>query len=113
MAIDLIVYQLLLFFFPTMISVSKIAGFLFGSVFSYLVNNHWTFKHKKIDLRSMSGFVVLYCTTMFTNVATNSLILEIAGAEKLQIYLAFFLSTGVSAFLNYFGMKHIVFKQIK
>ncbi|MBM5461552.1 GtrA family protein [Pseudomonas sp. P66] len=86
---------------------AKGLGFLAGTIFAYFANRFWTFNAKVHARGSAIRFGVLYTVTLVANIAINRLALWMFAAD---IHLAFLLATGVSAALNFLGMKHFVFK---
>jgi putative flippase GtrA len=90
--------------------MAKAAGFLTGSLFAYFANRFWTFGHKQHAPGSVWRFVVLYTSTLGTNVLINSLALHMLADAVGAIQIAFVFATGVSAGLNFLGMKKFVFR---
>ncbi|WP_194791197.1 GtrA family protein [Pseudomonas sp. UFMG81] len=86
---------------------AKGVGFLVGTVFAYFANRFWTFNAKVPAQGSVGRFVCLYACTLLANIAINRLALSTLGGI---VPLAFVLATGVSAVLNFLGMKFFVFK---
>lgn len=82
-------------------------GFLAGTVFAYFANRFWTFNATAPARDSAMRFAVLYTTTLVANIAINRLALLMLSDN---IHLAFLIATGVSAALNFLGMKLCVFK---
>ncbi|MBI5922478.1 MAG: GtrA family protein [Betaproteobacteria bacterium] len=93
------------------VNMAKAIGFLAGTIFAYYANRFWTFGHKPHAPGSMWRFAVLYGTTLGANVLVNSLALELFAKATAAIQLAFLFATGVSAALNFLGMKLFVFKR--
>jgi putative flippase GtrA len=56
-------------------------------------------------------FALLYGTTLTFNVLVNAVSLHILQGMIWGKQGAFLLATGVSAFLNFLGMKYLVFRQ--
>jgi len=54
----------------------------------------------------------LYASTLGANVLINALSLKLLADMPIAFQLAFLLATGVSASLNFLGMKLFVFKPI-
>lgn len=108
--IDFLAYRGLVWMDLFGIDVSKAIGFLTGSVFAYFINRSWTFRHKANLPGSALRFVVLYAATLGTNVFVNSLILDRLIGTFLVMEVAFIIATGLSAILNFIGMKLFVFK---
>lgn len=89
---------------------AKAIGFLAGTVFAYFANRIWTFGHTGHAPGSAWRFAVLYSITLGANVWANALALAVMGEALLSVQLAFLLATGVSASLNFLGMKFFVFR---
>ena len=107
--IDFVIYILLLFFdFET--DLSKAVSFSGGAIFAYFANRGYTFKSKRKGLLSFTLFSVLYILTLTINVSMNELILSVFGKTQLFIIFAFIIATGLSAAINYIGMKYIIFR---
>ncbi|WP_425548592.1 GtrA family protein [Allohahella marinimesophila] len=88
-------------------NVAKGISFCLGSIVAYVLNNIWTFKVTKFTHVNVMKFSLLYITTFLFNVAINALVF-LAFEIK---FLAFLFATGVSAVLNYVGLKYWVFKK--
>jgi putative flippase GtrA len=107
--IDFVIYILLLFFdFET--DLSKAASFSGGAIFAYFANRGYTFKSQRKGLLSFALFSTLYILTLGVNVSMNELILSVFGKTQLFIIFAFIVATGLSAAINYIGMKYIIFR---
>lgn len=91
------------------VDMAKATGFLVGTVFAYFANRFWTFSHKPHVSGSAWRFILLYTATLGANVLVNSLVLELLDGVSIAIQIAFLLATGVSACLNFVGMKLFVF----
>lgn len=91
-------------------SLAKTCGFIAGTLFAYFANRHWTFGHVKQAPNSVPRFAVLYAVTLGANVLVNQAVLSLAGLEVSSVNLAFLVATGVSAALNFLGMKFFVFQ---
>ena len=92
------------------VDIAKATGFLVGTVFAYSANRRWTFSHKLHAPGSAWRFTVLYAATLGANVFVNALALAVLADVTDAITMAFLLATGVSATLNFLGMKLFVFK---
>jgi len=104
--IDFLAYRGLVWMGLIGVDMAKAVGFLIGTVFAYFANRIWTFGHQAHAPGSAWRFVVLYTVTLGANVWVNALALAWLG----EAGLAFLLATGVSASLNFLGMKWFVFK---
>ena len=110
--VDFISYRGLIGFQVMEVDMAKAAGFLVGTLFAYFANRFWTFGHNPHVLGSVWRFSALYASTLGANVLTNALLLKLLADMAIAIQLAFLLATGVSACLNFLGMKLFVFKPI-
>jgi len=108
--VDFVIYQGLVFVHLLNVDWSKGVGFLTGTVFAYFANRFWTFGHKRYHSGSVWRFAVLYASTLAVNVWVNAVTLGALNDLTVSVLLAFLLATGVSATLNFLGMKFFVFK---
>jgi putative flippase GtrA len=92
------------------VDLAKALGFIVGTIFAYFANRLWTFGHKSKAAGSAWRFGALYATTLFINVLINSVSLTLLPKIDISVHAAFLLATGVSAALNFIGMKFFVFK---
>jgi len=106
--IDLVVYLILLnTFFVT--STSKSISFIVGAIFAYFANRSFTFKSSTRGFWRAIFFVLLYLSTLYVNVYSNEIVLDLLSLNFFSILIAFFIATSLSAGLNFIGMKYIVF----
>lgn len=110
--VDLMIYRGLIQFQIMKVDMAKATGFLVGTLFAYFANRFWTFGHKPHAPRSAWRFSVLYASTLGTNVLINAVALKLLADTAVAFQLAFLFATGVSASLNFLGMKLFVFKPI-
>ena len=110
--VDFISYGGLIGFQVMEVDLAKAAGFLVGTLFAFFANRFWTFGHNPHVPGSVWRFSALYASTLGANVLTNALVLKLLADMAIAIQLAFLLATGVSACLNFLGMKLFVFKPI-
>jgi putative flippase GtrA len=110
--VDFISYRGLIGFQVMEVDMAKAAGFLVGTLFAYFANRFWTFGHNPHVPGSVWRFSALYASTLGANVLTNALVLKLLADMAIAFQLSFLLATGVSACLNFLGMKYFVFKQI-
>jgi putative flippase GtrA len=91
---------------------AKAAGFLTGTVFAFFANRQWTFAATNAGRLhwEMPSFAIVYACSLLANVAVNSAVLGQMGRSEFVITAAFLLATGVSATLNFLGMKFLVFR---
>jgi putative flippase GtrA len=113
--LDFAAYRSLLWTGFFNLSAAKAGSFLLGTVFAYVANRRWTFAPSPAQMHAPGSgwrFIWLYAATLCANVALNSLLFNaLAGAAlPVAMPLAFVIATGVSALLNFFGMKRFVFK---
>jgi putative flippase GtrA len=92
------------------VDMAKAVGFLAGTVFAYFANRFWTFGHKTALAGSAWRFAVLYTATLALNVYINALALDKLADLSVAVQISFLLATGVSATLNFLGMKLFVFR---
>lgn len=107
--VDFAVYRGLLWLDVTSIDLAKGVSFLAGTVFAYFANRFWTFGHQSIAAGSVGRFAALYLSTLIANIAVNALALKALIDVPSSLQWAFLLATGVSAILNFLGMKFFVF----
>lgn len=110
--VDFISYRGLIGFQVMEVDMAKATGFLAGTSFAYFANRFLTFGHKPHVPGSAWRFSALYASTLGVNVLINALALRLLADVAAAIQLAFLLATGVSACLNFLGMKLFVFKPI-
>jgi putative flippase GtrA len=108
--VDFMVYRSLVWMGLVGIDMAKAISFLVGTVLAYCANRFWTFGHKLHAPGSAWRFALLYAATLGANVVVNALALALLADAVAAIQLAFLLATGVSASLNFLGMKLLVFK---
>ncbi len=107
--VDFLTYKLLLW---TGIDYNpaKTLGFIAGTVFAYVANRLWTFGHVAPKPKSLPRFCLLYGLTMAANVLINRFFLFALEGMVQAVQIAFLAATGVSATLNFLGMKFFVFR---
>ncbi|WP_083214372.1 GtrA family protein [Burkholderia stabilis] len=108
-AIDFLCYMLLLSV-GVQYAFAKAVGFVAGTVFAYFANRWWTFGHRQHAPGSVFRFVMLYMLTLGGNVLINHFVLLIVGQGEWAVRIAFLTATGVSAALNFLGMRFFVFR---
>lgn len=108
--VDYLSYRSLVWSALLGVDAAKATGFLVGTVFAYFANRVWTFGHKTHAPGSALRFAFLYAATLGANVLVNALALSALANISASIQIAFLLATGVSATLNFLGMKLFVFK---
>ena len=107
---DLFIYLFLLAILNISSELSKGLGFSCGAIFAYFANRNFTFNSYVKGILAFSFFWALYVTTLFVNIAVNELGLSFFKKDNFSIGLAFLMATGVSASLNFIGMKYFVFR---
>ncbi|MDF3036205.1 MAG: hypothetical protein K0S28_1479 [Paucimonas sp.] len=109
--VDFLVYRGLVWT-EMRVDMAKGIGFLAGTVFAYFANKLWTFNRTAHAAGSALRFALLYAATLGANVAVNSLVLSALSEIAAAMQIAFLFATGVSATLNFVGMKFFVFKPV-
>ena len=110
--VDFITYRGLAEYKVVGVDMAKATGFLVGTLFSYVANRFWTFGQKLYRRGSAWRFSVLYASTLSANILINAVALKAINNTVVAFQLAFLLATGVSACLNFLGMKLFVFRAI-
>lgn len=108
-AIDYAFYQLLLQVESLPLTIAKAFGFLAGTIFSYCANRYWTFSQRHPLRNSIIRFYILYGLTLGLNVISNSLIMDLFSYVNYVMQFAFIVATGLSATINFIGMRFFVF----
>jgi len=89
---------------------AKTAGYIAGAVFGYFANRSFTFRvGARWRQRELLSFIVVYLIALAANVAVNSLALAVLGRGEIALASAFVAATGVSAAMNFVGLKLFVF----
>jgi len=95
------------------INIAKGFGFIVGTIFAYFANRFWTFNQQATSSGSVYRFAVVYVAGLLANIGINHLCItwfsSPAIALDITLLIAFILATGVSATLNFLGMKFFVF----
>lgn len=92
------------------VDLAKALGFLGGTLFAYFANRVWTFGHQEHAPGCVWRFALLYTITLSANVLINAGCLALFSAMSIAVQAAFLVATGVSAVLNFLGMKLFVFR---
>ena len=92
-------------------SISKGISFISGALFAYFFNRKYTFINSSKNLMSLPPFILLYLSSLMMNIFTNELVLSFFNRSNYYLSIAFIVATAVSATINFFGMKYIVFKK--
>jgi putative flippase GtrA len=101
---DFISYIALLYFLQH--DYAKTISFILGSIVAFNFNKYWTFKRYLNNKYEIIKFIMLYTTTLYLNISTNRLSLELTD----MILLSFVVATGISTMVNFIGQKFWVFK---
>lgn len=108
--LDFLIYRSLVWLGIFGVDLAKAVSFLAGTVFAYFANRAWTFGQTVQAAGSAWRFFFLYSLTLAANVGVNTTALKMMTGVFMAMQWAFLLATGVSACLNFFGMKLFVFK---
>ena len=118
--IDFLIYRALMHFNPfelNSINIAKGVGFVGGTIFAYFANRFWTFRQQTTSSGSVTRFILVYILGLCANIAINYLSISwLSNAiitPEYILLIAFVLATGVSASLNFIGMKFFVFTDRK
>ncbi len=131
--VDLIVYYSLSDFMGMNTDLSKAAGFMIGSVYTYYLNKKWTWRHTEKTNKGMIGrFATIYIISFFCNIFINkfgidnipdflisaTITNETGGSFNIfsvkgDKFSAFFMATVFSAVFNFLGQKYWVFPKGK
>ncbi len=101
---DFISYIALLYFLQH--DYAKTISFILGSIVAFNLNKYWTFKRYLNNKYEIIKFIMLYTTTLYLNISTNRLSIELTD----MILLSFVVATGISTMVNFIGQKFWVFK---
>jgi putative flippase GtrA len=111
--VDFMIYRGLVIGLAADVDLAKGAGFVAGTVFAYFVNRFWTFGGRQHARGSAVRFIALYAGTLAVNVLINGVGLVVLASigQDVAVAAAFIAATGVSATLNFAGMKWFVFRE--
>lgn len=84
---------------------AKIASFLLGGLFSYAANRWFTFRVRHARNQLLKSYAV-FTVTLGVNSAINYAVLLLIGREPAAIVVAFVIATGVSAAMNFVGLRY-------
>jgi len=114
--IDFLIYRGFIYLHPfglDSINIAKGFSFISGTIFAYFANRYWTFNQQTTGAGNVLRFVVVYVLGLVANIAINYLCIEWFSSPALALeytlLIAFILATGVSATLNFIGMKFFAF----
>ncbi|MEM7041797.1 MAG: NTP transferase domain-containing protein [Pseudomonadota bacterium] len=106
-AIDYLVYLSLLWL-GMPIAPAKGLGFVTGALYAYVANGMWTFNVQG-SARAFAAFVGLYLFSLGVNVTANQWAVDVLQAWPFVREIAFVIATGLSATINFLGLKFFVF----
>lgn len=113
--IDFSIYRVLISLLLDNVNIAKGLAFVGGTFFAYFTNRFWTFRKQYTRYGSVGRFILVYIMGLTANVSVNYLSIFLLGIflavldSQKTVYISFFLATGVSATLNFIGMKFFVF----
>jgi len=117
-AIDFLLYRGLIYlnlFGLDSVNLAKGLSFIGGTIFAYFANRFWTFNQQTTGSGSVVRFSLVYLIGLLANIAINHLSIawlsNFISIPEYTLLLAFLLATGVSATLNFIGMKFFVFTE--
>ena len=110
MLLDFFVYQMFLYTLVEQVAFAKASGFAAGTLFAYYANKFWTFNKTTHIVGSVWRFGILYASTLVLNISVNGIFLHFWGYVNQSVMVAFIFATGISAVLNFLGMRSFVFK---
>ena len=118
--IDFLIYRALMHFSPlgfNSVNIAKGAGFIGGTIFAYFANRFWTFQLQATSSGSVIRFILVYILGLSANITINYLSIswlsDVMITPEYILLVGFVLATGVSATLNFIGMKFFVFTDRK
>ena len=96
--------------------LSTIGNYTVGSVVSFFLNKHFTFKNKEKGRAVVIRFVinVAVCMILAYGIAQKCVELALAGtflSEQLQGNIAMLVGMGLFVVLNYFGQRFFAFRK--
>ena len=114
-ALDFFIYIELSYLGVGNINIAKGLSFIGGTIFSYFANRFWTFQRQDIRSGSVGRFLIVYIVGLIANILVNHVgllilnnFMDLINSHQ-ALFLAFVLATGISAILNFLGMKFFVF----
>lgn len=94
--------------------ISSAANYIVGSVFSYFLNKHFTFRHRGRTMHSMIRFVlnIAVCYGIAYGVAKPLAVMIFAGlGNRVQENIAMLVGMCIFTGLNYLGQRFVVFRE--
>ena len=95
--------------------LSTIGNYTVGSVVSFFLNKHFTFKNKEKGKAVVIRFVIniAVCMTLAYGIAQKCVELALAGtflSQQLQGNISMLVGMGLFVLLNYFGQRFFAFR---
>ena len=95
--------------------LSTIGNYTVGSVVSFFLNKHYTFKNKEKGKAVVIRFVIniAVCMTLAYGIAQKCVELALAGtflSQQLRGNISMLVGMGLFVLLNYFGQRFFAFK---
>jgi putative flippase GtrA len=87
---------------------AKTFGFLVGTTCAYFANRFWTFDAGQTEKSTLLPFLIVYAISLVVNVAVNQTLVNFFSFPG-SLTFAFVVATGISATMNFIGMKFFVF----
>ena len=107
--VDFLIYTLLINL-GLNLSFSKKILFLAGTIYSYFINQKWTFKAVG-GFNTFIKFIFVYFIFFNINIFTNNILLQFLGEQNFKsLFSAFIVSTLLSAIFNFLMIKTYVFR---
>lgn len=108
--LDFLIYSSIVRSGEVSVGIAKGSSFCVGTAFTYFANRFFTFGHIAHQEGSPWRYGLLYVLTLSTNVIVNTISLMLLRGPCSAVPLAFLTATGISASLNFIGMKWFVFR---
>jgi len=87
-------------------------GYASGMVYGFFANRAMAFRDRtSIRRGQVARYLLLHLGTLLANVAVNSAMLAALRGERADVQVAFVAAIGVSATLNFLGLKYLVFNR--
>tara|TARA_B110000858_G_C17462103_1_gene318912 strand:- start:164 stop:559 length:396 start_codon:yes stop_codon:yes gene_type:complete len=94
------------------IYTANIIGVICGLFYGFFANKFVTFKnHNKDYTKLISKYFMLYTISLFIHVQINLFFVTQLESYKFFIEFSYAIATGVSALINFIGLKVLVFKE--
>ena len=115
-AVDFAIYRTLIYsnlLGSNVFNLAKGLGFIGGAILAYFANRFLTFNQQTTGKGRIVRFILVYLLGLAANIVVNYLsshyLNPIAVMPEYILLIVFLLATGVSATLNFIGMKFFVF----